>query len=205
MCIIEYTKRRMSFFEYNRICRNSQVAEYNMRKKTIIILSVLLCFMLTSCSTVNDLLAEAGIDDLKDKFDAAWSEVGKDAMGNLVDDIWREYGLGRSLNWPENGNGALIPKLRGGDYEDSFVSDDGKSGCIILNGVSFDEYEAYEETLAGLGFRQSLTITELDAIYSCDGLYCGFMPEEELFYIVYGETVDELNEVYAAVMNDQEE
>ena len=175
-----------------------------MRKKTIIILSVLLCFMLTSCSMVNDLLAEAGIDDLKDKFDTAWSEVGKDAMDDLVDDIWREYGLGRSLNWPETGNGSLIPKLRGGDYEDSFVSEDGSSGCIILNGVSLDEYETYEETLGSLGFRQSLTITGLDTIYSCDGLYCGLKPGEDLFYIVYGETVDELNGIYDTVISKEE-
>ncbi len=173
-----------------------------MRKKTIIILSVLLCFMLTSCSVVNDLLAEAGIDDLKDKFDAAWSEVGKDAMGDLIDDIWRDYGLGRSLNWPETGNGALLPKLREGDYEDSVISEDGRTGCIILKSVSLGDCEEYVNELVSLGFRQSLTVTSLDAVYSCDGLYCGFRQTADLFYIVYGESVDELNEVFAAVVGE---
>ena len=170
-----------------------------MRKKTIIILSFLLCLMLSSCSTVNDLLEEAGIDDLKDKFDTAWSEVGKDAVGDLVDDIWREYGLGRSLNWPEDGNGALLPKLRESDYEDSFVSEDGREGCIILKNVSSDGYEEYVSTLEDLGFKPSITVTELDSVYSCDGLYCGLKPTEKLFYIVYGESVDGINSVFAAV------
>ena len=174
-----------------------------MRKKTIIILSVLLCLMLTSCSTVNELLEEAGIDDLKDKFDTAWSEVGEDAMGNLVDDIWREYGLGRSLNWPEDGNGGLLPKMRSGEYEDSFVSEDGKEGCIIMESVSLDDYGEYVENLKSIGFKQSITVTELDSVYSCDGLYCGFAITEDYFYIVYGESVNGINEVFSKVTENR--
>ncbi|MDD4125344.1 MAG: hypothetical protein PHW77_06450 [Eubacteriales bacterium] len=169
-----------------------------MPKKLLCVLLALFCLYCSSCSKVSDLLDKAGAGDLKEKLDTAWSEVGKDAIDNLADSIWREYGFGRSLAWPDTGNGAFIPKLRGGVTEYSFWSDDGKCGCIYMSDVTKDEYDKYITNLKELGYGFSLTISVLDEVYVCDGLYIGLLREGKTLYICYGESVAELDDVYDA-------
>ncbi len=168
-------------------------------------LLILFCLCFASCSAVSDILDKAGAGDLKEKLNTAWSEVGKDALDGLADDIWREYGFGKSLGWPENGNGAHIPKLRGGTVEYAFASGDGGCGLVRLSGVTKDEYENYVNGLKELGFVLSLTISRLDEIYVCDGLYIGFLKEGRTLCICYGESAAELDDVYDAAICAAEE
>ena len=176
-----------------------------MQKKILCILLAFSCLCLVSCSVFSDLLDKAGAGDLKDKLDTAWSEVGKDVIKDIADSLWREYGFGKSLDWPETGNGAHVPKFKGGATEYSFISEEGDCGCIYLSDVSKDEYEKYITGLEEIGYKQSLVISLLDELYGCDGLYIGLLKDDNMLYICYGESVTELDDVYKAAIGQKEE
>ena len=176
-----------------------------MPKKLLCVLLALLCLCCSSCSKIFDLLDKAGGGDLKEKLDTAWSEVGKDELDNFADDIWREYGFGKSLGWPDTGNGSSLPKLRDGDTEYSFASEDGKCGCIKTSGVTDEEYEAYISDLEEIGYTESLTNSTLDEVYVCKGLYAGFLRDGETLYICYAGTADEIDDVYTAARNQNDD
>ena len=176
-----------------------------MPKKLLCVLLALFCLCCSSCSAVSNLLDKAGAGDLKEKLDTAWSEVGREAVGEMADNIWREYGFGKSLDWPDSGNGAYIPKFRDGVTEYSFSSDDGKCGCVRMSDVTKDKYDKYITDLQELGYGLSLTVSQLDEVYVCDGLYIGLLKSMETLYICYGESVAELDDVYDAASSQQEE
>lgn len=176
-----------------------------MSKKTAIIATFVLlvmCFSLVSCSIVDSLLEEAGIDDLKEKLDTAWSEVGEEGVNNLIDDTWRDYGFGKSLQWPESGNGKHIPKLRTGDTVYSYANESGSSGCICMKNISDEDYDTYKLSLYDLGYRKSTPYEELTDVLLCDGLYIGFTREDDLFYICYGGTAADMISSFKQAKNE---
>lgn len=176
-----------------------------MPKKLLCFLLIIACFSLVSCSLVSNLLEKVGLGDVKDKLDTAWSEVGKEVLDNLTDSLWREYGFGKSLEWPKDGNGAHVPKLRSGATKYSFASEDGSCGCIYMSDISEENYKKYVTELTELGYKQSLSISQLKEVYVCDGLYIGLLKTDDTLYICYGKSVTELDDVYNAAAGAQEE
>lgn len=166
-----------------------------------------LFFGLCSCQAVSGLLDKAGAGDLKEKLDTAWSEVGKDALKNFADDIWREYGFGKSIGWPETGNGAHVPKFREGKIESAFISDGGRRGCLRIDGTDSAELEKYKTGLEDIGYQHTITASHFESIYTCDGLYIGFIKNEKTLYICYDESASGLDGIYetALVFQNQDE
>ena len=105
-----------------------------MAKKTLIfIVFALAAALLCSCSFVQSAMEEAGLDrDIREKIDTAWNEVAKDGIKTVADEVWREYGLGRSIEWPSKGNVALHPKLRDGKTEFALSDEGGTYGALCI-------------------------------------------------------------------------
>ena len=138
-----------------------------------------------------------------DKINTAWDEVAKEGIKTVIDDAWREYGLGRSLEWPGKGNGALIPKLRDGSTEFAYASKDGAYGCICVSGVSKSKLAEYKKNLAELGFVETVAACSVSELYSCDGLIVGFTEYEGDLLICYGNSAEEIEAAHSAAKNGE--
>ncbi len=176
-----------------------------MAKKSLCLaIAVLAAALLCSCSFIDSAMAEAGLDgDLRDKIDTAWDEVGKEGIKAVIDDAWREYGLGRSLDWPQKGNGALLPKLRDGKTEFAYSGGNGAYGCICVSGVSGGKLAEYKEKLASIGFAETVAECSVKELYTCDGLTVGFAQLDGDLLICYGNTPEEIDSAYAAACSGE--
>ena len=175
-----------------------------MAKKSLCFTALLLvCVLLCSCSFLQSAMEEAGLDaDLREKIDTAWSEVAKDGIKDLIDDAWREYGLGRSIDWPTKGSAAALPKLRDGTVRFSLADDTGSYGSICVTGASEDNIEKYKQKLASLGYAAPEETCDLGELYVCDGLYVGFAVSGDDLFICYGRTAEETDTAYAAALEE---
>ncbi|MBO7401021.1 MAG: hypothetical protein J6U75_07435 [Clostridia bacterium] len=175
-----------------------------VKKSLCLALAALLVLLMCSCSFIDSAMEEAGLDpDLRDKINTAWDEVAKEGIKTVIDDAWREYGLGRSLEWPGKGNGALIPKLRDGSTEFAYRSKDGAYGCICVSGVSKSKLAEYKKNLAELGFVETVAACSVSELYSCDGLIVGFTEYEGDLLICYGNSAEEIEAAHAAAENGE--
>lgn len=175
-----------------------------MAKKSLLSVLLVLCLaLMCSCRFIDSAMEEAGLDrDLRDKIGTAWDEIGKDGIKTVIDDAWREYGLGRSIEWPEKGNGALLPKLRDGKTVFAYRSDKGTYGCICMSGVSESKLAAYKENLKSLGFTETIAACMVSELYSCDGLMTGFTSIGEDLLICYGNSAEEIDMAYEAALKE---
>ncbi len=171
-----------------------------MAKKTLIfIVTALAASLLCSCSFVQSAMDEAGLDrDIRDKINTAWDEVAKDGIKTVADEVWREYGLGRSIEWPSKGNGALLPKLRDGKTEFALADEGGTYGAVCISDVSDSSLADYKALLAERGFVETLAACSVGDLYSCDGLMTGFAYPGNKLVICYGNSVEEIDNAYAA-------
>lgn len=169
------------------------------KKMLIFIVAALAAALMCSCSFIQSAMDEAGLDqDLRDKIDTAWSEVAKDGIKTVADEVWREYGLGRSIEWPSKGNGALLPKLRDGKTEFALSDEGGTYGAVCISGVSESALAEYKAQLIKRGFTETLAACSVGELYSCDGLITGFAYPEDKLIICYGDSVEEIDNAYAA-------
>ncbi|MBQ6183387.1 MAG: hypothetical protein IJK33_05805 [Clostridia bacterium] len=176
-----------------------------VKKSLCFALAALLALLMCSCSFIDSAMEEAGLDpDLREKINTAWDEVAKDGIKTVIDDAWREYGLGRSLEWPDKGNGALLPKLRDGKTEFAYRSKDGSYGCICVSGVSKSKLAEYKENLMGLGFAETVAACSVSELYSCDGLIVGFTDLDGDLLICYGNSAEEIDAAHSAAKNGED-
>ena len=148
-------------------------------------------------------MEEAGLDqDLRDKIDTAWSEVAKDGIKDVFDEVWREYGLGRSLEWPTSGSGSLLPKLRDGETLFSLQDEEGDRGSVCLTGVTEEKLNEYRELLSERGFTETIASSSLGELFSCDGLMVGFAKLKDELLLCYGNSVPELESAYEAASKE---
>ena len=175
-----------------------------MAKKTLCLLLCALCAaLMCACSFVQSAMEEAGLDqDLREKIDTAWSEVAKDGINNVVDEIWREYGMGRSLEWPSSGSGSLLPKLRDGETLFSLQDEEGDHGSVCLTGVTEEKLNEYKSLLSERGFTETIAASSLSELYSCDGLLVGFAELKDELLLCYGNSVQELESAYEAAVKE---
>ncbi|MBO4501250.1 MAG: hypothetical protein J5760_03320 [Clostridia bacterium] len=175
-----------------------------MAKKSLCFTALLLvAALLCSCSFLQSAMEEAGLDaDLREKIDTAWSEVAKDGIKDVLDDAWREYGLGRSIDWPTKGSAAALPKLRDGTVRFALADSSGEFGSICIAGASESNIEKYKQKLASLGYAETQEECSLSELYVCDGLLVGFAGHGGALFIIYGRTAEEIDAAYAAALEE---
>ncbi len=144
-----------------------------MHRFLLILLVATSIFTMTGCSVAKDILGEEKYNELTDKINAAWDRVGKDAIGDLTDDAWREFGFGKSLDWPGDGVGATLPKFRNA-HVNSCISDK-ESGHISLSAVSDSDIDEYLQKLYGIGYEKAPQSAPFDTVVVFDGTYVGFV------------------------------
>ncbi len=144
-----------------------------MHRFSLILLAALVIFTMTGCSVAKDILGEEKYNELTEKINTAWEQVGKDAIGDLTDDAWREFGFGKSFDWPSEGVGATLPKFRDANVK-SCLSDK-ESGHISLSAVSDADIEAYLQKLYGIGYEKAPKSAPFDTVVVFDGTYVGLV------------------------------
>ncbi len=144
-----------------------------MRRVILILLIALIAISVTGCSVVEDILGEEKYEKLTGKLTAAWEQVGKDRLSSLTDDAWREFGFGRSLDWPDDPIASALPKLRDGKTEYSYSAGDG--GYIKLKSISDSELDEYLNKLQEMGYRKTVDTPPFNVLVTFDGTYVGFI------------------------------
>ncbi len=161
-----------------------------MRRIIIILLAVIICVPITGCSVIEDILGTEKYEMLSNKLSAAWENVGKDALSTLTDDIWREYGFGKSIDWPAEGIGSGLPKFRDGKVSSYF---DESSGYIKIEDISDGELDEYIDTLGKIGYNSVDTKEPFNVMLVFDGTYVGFIrTSDSECSMLYASSVEKL-------------
>lgn len=159
----------------------------------LLLISVVVCSF-GGCSVIKDIMGEEKYEKLSGKISAAWEQVGKDTLAELTDDAWREFGFGRSLDWPQDGIASSLPKLRDGKIELSYSSEHG--GYIKLKGISDSELDEYIGRLEEIGYRKTVKTEPFNALLTFDGAYVGFIKtENSRCSMLYADSFAGINEI----------
>jgi len=165
-----------------------------MRRVILILLIALTALSATGCSVVKEILGEEKYEELTGKLTAAWEQVGKDRLSSLTDDAWREFGFGRSLDWPDDPIASALPKLRDGKTEYSYSAGDG--GYIKLKNISDSELDEYLKKLGDMGYKKTVDTPPFNVLVTCDGTYVGFIRSGgSECSIVYADSFSRITEI----------
>lgn len=165
-----------------------------MRRVILILLAIVTAVTATGCSAVRDILGDEKYDKLSGKLTAAWEQVGKDALGELADDAWREFGFGRSLDWPDDSIASSLPKLRSGKIEYSYSAGDG--GYIKLKNISDSELDEYLACLGEIGYRKTVETPPFTVLVTFDGTYVGFIRGSgRTCSVIYADSFSRITEI----------
>jgi len=169
----------------------------NIIKIPVTVLLCLSLLLLCSCSAVTGVLDSLGLEEVGEKVSEAWNEVGKEAMDEWGDSLWREYGFGSDLHWPEKGNGKNVPVFRDGEWISDYISADFVSGVLYFSDVTDDEKKSYIEYIESYGYDPILVFSSLSDVHVFDGLFIGFYRNGENLAICYSGSVAGLDEVFS--------
>ncbi len=165
-----------------------------MRRIMLLLLVLLVVFSAGGCSVIKDIMGEEKYEKLSGKLSAAWEKVGRDTLAELTDEAWREFGFGRSIDWPEDSIASSLPKFRDGKVEVSYSAENG--GYIKLKGVSDSELDEYIARLEELGYRKTVQTDPFNVLLTFDGTYVGFIKTDtSKCSMVYAGSFAGINEI----------
>lgn len=165
-----------------------------MKRIMLLLLVLLTAFSVSSCSVIKDIMGEEKYEKLSGKLSAAWEKVGKDTLAEITDEAWREFGFGRSIDWPKDGIASSLPKFRDGKVEVSYSAESG--GYIKLKSVSDRDLDEYISRLEELGYRKTVQTDPFNVLLTFDGTYVGFIKtDSSKCSMVYADSFAGINEI----------
>ncbi|MEG1743331.1 MAG: hypothetical protein RR246_04110 [Clostridia bacterium] len=154
-----------------------------MRSLIIFAAAVLVCAVLCGCSIVKTIVGEEKYTKIEKKLDKAWSEVGKDALRDLTDDTWRQFGFGKTIDWPKDNLAQALPILRDGKI--SACYSDGTRGYIRAESINQSEFDTYLSKYLEKGFKKTVQTPPFSTLVTFNDTYVGFIYDGSSLLSIY--------------------
>lgn len=125
-----------------------------------LVLTAALLVPLTGCGSIQDKIAEKVTEEIAEKAVGGNVDITKDGVKVQTDGV--NYETGNDLKWPKESMGDL-PEPKG---KISAVLSDGttKGGTVAYTGMSLEEAKAYAEKLKEMGYKDGLSISDMDMV-----------------------------------------
>jgi hypothetical protein len=126
----------------------------------VILLSAAVFFSLTGCGSMQDKIAEKATEGIAEKAVGGNVDITKDGVKVQKDGV--SYEAGKDLKWPKEAMGDLPePKAK---ISAVINTDAGKGGSVTCTEMSLEDAKAYVEKLKELGYKDGMSISDMDLI-----------------------------------------